>query len=92
MKAKKVPVRMCAGCGGRFNKRDLVRVVRTPQGDVQLDLTGKMAGRGAYVCHDVACLQKARKTRALERAFDTAIPPEVYDAMEAELRGADGPA
>ena len=47
MKAKKVPVRMCAGCGGRFNKRDLVRVVRTPQGDVQLDLTGKMAGRGA---------------------------------------------
>ena len=50
MKAKKVPVRMCAGCGGRFDKRDLVRVVRTPQGDVQLDLTGKMAGRGAYVC------------------------------------------
>ena len=92
MKAKKVPVRMCAGCGGRFDKRDLVRVVRTPQGDVQLDLTGKMAGRGAYVCHDVACLQRARKTRALERAFETAIPPEVYDAMEAELRGADGPA
>ena len=60
MKAKKVPVRMCAGCGGRFDKRDLVRVVRTPQGDVQLDLTGKMAGRGAYVCHDPACLQKAR--------------------------------
>ena len=92
MKAKKVPVRMCAGCGGRFDKRDLVRVVRTPQGDVQLDLTGKMAGRGAYVCHDVECLKKARKSRALERAFSTAIPPEVYDAMEAELRGADGPA
>ena len=87
MKAKKVPVRMCAGCGGRFNKRDLVRVVRTPQGDVQLDLTGKMAGRGAYVCHDVECLKKARKSRALERAFSTAIPPEVYDAMEAELEG-----
>ena len=90
MKAKKVPVRMCAGCGGRFDKRDLVRVVRTPQGDVQLDLTGKMAGRGAYVCHDVACLKKARKSRALERAFEVAIPPEVYDAMEAELGGADG--
>ena len=87
MKAKKVPVRMCAGCGGRFDKRDLVRVVRTPQGDVQLDLTGKMAGRGAYVCHDVECLKKARKSRALERAFSTAIPPEVYDAMEAELEG-----
>ena len=90
MKAKKVPVRMCAGCGGRFDKRDLVRVVRTPQGDVQLDLTGKMAGRGAYVCHDVECLKKARKSRALERALSTAIPPEVYDAMEAELEGQNG--
>ena len=82
MKAKKVPVRMCAGCGGRFDKRDLVRVVRTPQGDVQLDLTGKMAGRGAYVCHDPACLQKARKKRALE----VTISDAVYDRMEAELK------
>ena len=61
MKAKKVPVRMCAGCGGRFDKRDLVRVVRTPQGDVQLDLTGKMAGRGAYVCTILpACRRRGR--------------------------------
>ena len=73
-------------------KKELIRVVRSPQGEVSLDFKGKLPGRGAYVCHDVACLQKARKTRALERAFDTAIPPEVYDAMEAELRGADGPA
>ena len=79
MKAKKVPVRMCAGCGGRFDKRDLVRVVRTPQGDVQLDLTGKMAGRGAYVCHDPACLQKARKKRAFERALEVTISDAVYD-------------
>ena len=86
MKAKKVPVRMCAGCGGRFDKRDLVRVVRTPQGDVQLDLTGKMAGRGAYVCHDPACLQKARKKRAFERALEVTISDAVYDRMEAELK------
>mgnify|MGYP002602094798 CR=1 FL=1 len=77
MKAKKVPVRMCAGCGGRFDKRDLVRVVRTPQGDVQLDLTGKMAGRGAYVCHDPACF---------ERALEVTISDAVYDRMEAELK------
>ena len=80
MKAKKVPVRMCAGCGGRFDKRDLVRVVRTPQGDVQ------MAGRGAYVCHDPACLQKARKKRAFERALEVTISDAVYDRMEAELK------
>ena len=80
MKAKKVPVRMCAGCGGRFDKRDLVR------GDVQLDLTGKMAGRGAYVCHDPACLQKARKKRAFERALEVTISDAVYDRMEAELK------
>ena len=75
-----------------YDKKALLRVVKAPDGTVSLDFGGKKPGRGAYVCHDVACLQKARKTRALERAFDTAIPPEVYDAMEAELRGADGPA
>ncbi len=56
----------------------------------ELDFSGKVSGRGAYVCHDVECLKRARKSRALERAFETAIPAEVYDAMEAELRGADG--
>ena len=89
MKAKKVPVRMCAGCGGRFDKRDLVRVVRTPQGDVQLDLTGKMAGRGAYVCHDPACLQKARKSKALERAFELEIPEEIYTRLTEEMEAAE---
>ena len=102
MHPKKTPLRMCAGCGEMKPKKELVRVVKAPQKEdgtgtplppeISLDPTGKKPGRGAYVCHDVACLQKARKTRALERAFDTAIPPEVYDAMEAELRGADGPA
>ena len=85
-KVKKIPQRQCVGCRDMKDKKALLRVVKAPDGTVSLDFGG------AYVCHDVACLQKARKTRALERAFDTAIPPEVYDAMEAELRGADGPA
>ena len=90
VKPKKIPMRMCVGCRQMKPKKELLRVVRSPEGEVSLDPTGKKPGRGAYVCHDVECLKKARKSRALERAFETAIPPEVYDAMEAELRGADG--
>ena len=65
-------------------------MVKSPEGQVSLDFTGKKSGRGAYVCHDVECLRRARKSRALERAFSTAIPAEVYDAMEAELGGGNG--
>ena len=91
-KPRKIPQRQCVGCREMKEKKALLRIVRTPEGEILLDSTGKKSGRGAYVCPDPACLKKARKSRALERAFDTAIPPEVYDAMEAELRGADGPA
>ena len=84
-KVKKIPQRQCVGCREMKDKKSLLRVVRSPEGDVSLDFTGKKPGRGAYVCPDAACLKKAR---ALERAFATAIPPEVYDAMEAELGGA----
>ena len=90
MKVKKVPQRKCLGCNEMKDKKALLRVVRSPEGAVSLDFGGKKPGRGAYVCHNVECLKKARKSRALERAFETAIPPEVYDAMEAELGGADG--
>lgn len=69
------------------DKKSLLRVVRSPEGEVSLDFGGKKPGRGSYVCPDPACLKKARKSRALERALETAIPPEVYDAMEAELEG-----
>ena len=72
------------------DKKSLLRVVRSPEGQVSLDFGGKKPGRGAYVCHSVECLRKARKSRALERAFETQIPPEVYDAMEAELGGEHG--
>ena len=68
-------------------KKALLRIVRTPEGQILLDGTGKKSGRGAYVCPDPACLKKARKNRSLERAFETAIPPEVYDALEAQMEG-----
>ena len=89
-KVKKIPQRQGVGCREMKDKKSLVRVVRSPEGQVSLDFGGKKPGRGAYVCHNVECLRKARKTRALERAFEVTIPPEVYDAMEAELGGAHG--
>ena len=85
MKEKKIPVRKCVGCGEAKPKRELLRVVSPKEGNVSLDLTGKAAGRGAYICPDPACLAKARKARRLERAFDRQIPPEIYEALEREL-------
>ena len=89
-KPKKIPQRQCVGCRETKDKKSLLRVVKSPEGEVSLDFVGKKPGRGAYVCHSVDCLKKARKSRALERAFELAIPAEVYDAMEKELGGADG--
>ncbi len=85
MQQRKIPMRKCTGCGEMKPKRELVRVVRSPEGEVSLDLTGKKPGRGAYICRDTACLKQARKARRLERAFACAIPDAVYDAMEGEL-------
>ena len=87
VKPRKIPQRQCVGCREMKEKKVLLRIVRTPEGEVLLDGTGKKSGRGAYVCHDPACLKRARKSRALERAFETAIPPEVYDALEAQMEG-----
>ncbi|MDE5984312.1 MAG: YlxR family protein [Eubacterium sp.] len=88
MKAKKVPLRMCTGCGEMFDKRTLVRVVKSPDGEISLDLTGKKSGRGAYVCKNPDCLKKARKKKAFERAFSMQISEEVYNAMEEEMTNA----
>ena len=85
MREKKIPLRKCSGCGEMKPKKELIRVVRSPEGEVSLDLTGRMAGRGAYVCPSLPCLQAERKARRLERSFGCAIPPEVYDRMEQEL-------
>ena len=85
MQNKRVPLRMCTGCGEHLPKKELVRVVKSPEGEVSLDLTGKKPGRGAYVCRSAECLKAARKARRLERAFSCRIPDTVYDRMEEEL-------
>lgn len=82
---KKLPVRMCSGCAEHKPKKELVRVVRTPEGEILLDLTGKKSGRGAYICPNSDCLKKARKARRFERALDCKIPDEVYERLEAEM-------
>ena len=85
LKPNKIPQRQCVGCRTMKNKKDLIRVVKSPEGGISLDFTGKKSGRGAYVCPAPDCLARARKSKALERAFETAIPPEVYDALQAQM-------
>lgn len=80
------PLRKCTGCNQMKPKQELVRVVRSPDGEVSLDLTGKKPGRGAYVCRNEECLKKARKAKRLERAFSLAISDEIYEKMEEEMR------
>ena len=87
-KVKKIPQRQCVGCRTMRDKKELIRVVKTPEGEIVLDATGKKSGRGAYVCPDILCLKKARKARALERALEVSIPEEVYDALEAQMEEA----
>ena len=82
---KKIPMRQCLGCREHKPKKELIRVVRSPEGEVSLDFKGKLPGRGAYVCPLPACLAKARKSRALERAFEITLPPEVYEALEQQM-------
>ncbi|MEE1491482.1 MAG: YlxR family protein [Massilioclostridium sp.] len=85
MQTKKIPMRMCTGCGEIKPKRELVRVVKNSEGEISLDLTGKAQGRGAYVCRSIDCLKKARKSRRIERSFKCRIPDELYDKMETEM-------
>ena len=82
---KKIPQRQCMGCRERKAKRELIRVVRMTDGNVSLDFSGKLNGRGAYICPQPACLAKARKARALERSLEVPIPEEVYDRLEKEM-------
>ncbi len=89
MQNRKVPLRMCTGCGEHLPKKEMVRVVRSKEGEISVDLTGKKAGRGAYVCKNVECLRKARKTKRFERAFECQIPDEVYDRLEEEMQQGD---
>lgn len=96
MKQKKVPMRKCTGCGEMKEKRELIRVVKEPDekdgegavlrsGKISLDLTGRMPGRGAYVCKDTDCFEKARKARRFERSLSCKIPEEIYEQLQTEL-------
>ena len=85
IKPKKQPQRMCSGCKEKMLKKELIRVVRSPEGDISLDRTGRQSGRGAYLCPKLSCLRLARKAKRLERSLETAIPDEVYAQLEQEL-------
>lgn len=85
VKPRKIPQRQCVSCRTMYDKRDLLRVVKSPEGDISLDATGKKSGRGAYVCRSAECLKKAQKSKALERALEIAIPEEVYAALQQQM-------
>lgn len=86
MAEKKIPMRKCLGCGEMKPKKELIRAVKSPEGEISLDLTGKKSGRGAYICPNKSCFQKARKAKRLERALEAQIPENVYDLMAEELK------
>lgn len=82
---KKIPMRRCVGCGEVKSKKELIRVIRTPEGEIRLDLTGRANGRGAYLCNNPDCLKKAQKRRSLSRSLGCEIPQEVYEGLAAQM-------
>ncbi|WP_294496130.1 YlxR family protein [uncultured Gemmiger sp.] len=86
MQQRKIPVRRCVGCNAQKPKKELVRVVRSPDGTVSVDPTGKKAGRGAYLCPNTTCLAKARKAKRLQNAFGVPVPDEVFERLTAEIQ------
>lgn len=89
MQTRKIPMRMCTGCGEMKPKKELIRVVRTPEGEFLLDTTGKKSGRGAYLCKNAECLKACKKSKKLEKSFHCAIPAEVYDKLEEEFHAGE---
>ncbi|MBQ3104702.1 MAG: YlxR family protein [Lachnospiraceae bacterium] len=83
--SRKIPMRQCVGCGEMKSKKEMMRVIKTAEGQIVLDMTGKQNGRGAYLCKTEQCLKKARKSRGLERSFKMRIPEEIYDNLEEEF-------
>lgn len=90
MKQKKTPLRMCLGCKEMKPKKELIRVVRNNEGEINIDLVGKKPGRGAYICKNAGCLEAAIKAKRLEKAFETAIDMEIYNKLKDQLEGNDG--
>lgn len=86
MRIRKPPMRLCLGCGQQRQKRELVRVVRTPEGEVRVDPGGKLSGRGAYICPDSDCLQRAIKNQRLSRALEADLPPDIVATLAARLQ------
>ena len=86
---KKIPMRQCTGCREMKPKRELLRVVRSPEGEVSIDFKGKKPGRGAYVCRNTDCLKRAVKSKALERSFGASIPDDVYEALRRQMEAGD---
>ncbi len=86
MSMKKIPMRMCTGCHEMKPKKELIRVVKTPEGEIKVDFTGKLNGRGAYLCKNTECFEKAQKQKALSRAFETPITDEVYEELKKEIK------
>ena len=82
---KKVPMRQCVGCGEMKDKKQMMRILKTAENNIVLDVTGKMNGRGAYLCKELECLKKARKNKGVERSLKMAIPAEIYDNIEKEF-------
>ena len=87
MQQKKIPMRQCGGCGEMFPKRELIRVVRSPEGEISLDLVGRKNGRGSYICKNVECFEKAVKRKSFERAFGVKVPEETVESIIKELSG-----
>ena len=92
VKPRKIPMRMCVGCREMKPKKELQRIVKSPEGVIAVDRVGRMPGRGAYVCKSVECLKKAQKIRALERALETQISPEVFETLLADFSKDDADA
>lgn len=84
---KKPPERKCMGCNEKKNKKDLLRIVRSPEGEISIDDTGKKSGRGVYICMDKACFAKVRKSKRLDKSLETEIPEEIYQSLEAIIGG-----
>ena len=85
MCVKKIPLRQCIGCGEMKNKREMIRILKTAEGEIVLDATGRKNGRGAYLCPSMDCFLKAKKSRGLDRSFKMAVPAEVYERLEKEM-------
>ena len=88
-RTRKIPMRQCTGCNERKEKKELIRIIKTPEDEIVVDFTGKKNGRGAYICNSIECLKQARKRKSLERSLKTSIPDEIYEKLEKEMIGSE---